>query len=155
MAPRSGSGPSLQTRKPPVLTRWGFLLTGSIVAAISSKLRSVSDKEGRFGVLFWCPGCDEPHCVWVQGPGSVWTWDENAERPTFNPSVLIRRGHYVPGEEGRDCWCSYTARTKRKAPFSCSVCHSFVRDGRIEFLSDCTHKMAGQTVELPDWTRGD
>lgn len=31
-----------------------------------------------------------------------------------------------------------------------SVCHSFVRDGRIQFLSDCTHKLANQTVDLPD-----
>jgi hypothetical protein len=30
------------------------------------------------------------------------------------------------------------------------LCHSFVRDGRIEFLSDCTHSLAGQTVELPE-----
>jgi hypothetical protein len=30
------------------------------------------------------------------------------------------------------------------------VCHSFVRDGRIEFLSDSTHHLSGQTVELPE-----
>ena len=29
-------------------------------------------------------------------------------------------------------------------------CHSFVRSGRIEFLSDSTHALAGQTVDLPD-----
>ena len=29
-------------------------------------------------------------------------------------------------------------------------CHSFVREGRIEFLGDCTHAMVGQTVDLPD-----
>jgi hypothetical protein len=31
------------------------------------------------------------------------------------------------------------------------VCHSFVTDGRIQYLSDCTHAMAGQTKELADW----
>lgn len=31
-----------------------------------------------------------------------------------------------------------------------AVCHSFVRDGRIQFLADCTHAMAGQTVDLPE-----
>jgi hypothetical protein len=31
-----------------------------------------------------------------------------------------------------------------------SVCHSFVTDGRIQFLGDCTHALANQTVELPD-----
>jgi hypothetical protein len=29
-------------------------------------------------------------------------------------------------------------------------CHSFVRNGRIEFLGDCTHALASQTVDLPD-----
>jgi hypothetical protein len=31
------------------------------------------------------------------------------------------------------------------------VCHSFVIDGRIQFLSDSTHVLAGQTVDLPKW----
>lgn len=30
------------------------------------------------------------------------------------------------------------------------VCHCFVRNGMIEFLSDCTHALAGQTVPVPD-----
>jgi hypothetical protein len=29
-------------------------------------------------------------------------------------------------------------------------CHSFVRAGMIEFLSDCTHELAGKTVPIPD-----
>jgi hypothetical protein len=29
-------------------------------------------------------------------------------------------------------------------------CHSFVTDGRIQFLSDSTHALAGQTVDLPE-----
>lgn len=34
----------------------------------------------------------------------------------------------------------------------CVVCHSFVTAGRIEFLPDCTHALAGQTVDLPEIT---
>lgn len=37
-------------------------------------------------------------------------------------------------------------------------CHSFVRDGKIEFLNDSTHSLAGQTVDLPplpDWLKED
>ena len=30
------------------------------------------------------------------------------------------------------------------------LCHSHVREGRIQFLSDCTHALVGQTVDLPD-----
>jgi hypothetical protein len=31
-----------------------------------------------------------------------------------------------------------------------NVCHSFVTDGRIQFLTDSNHALAGQTVDLPD-----
>jgi hypothetical protein len=31
------------------------------------------------------------------------------------------------------------------------VCHSFIIDGRIQFLGDCDHELASQTVEIPDW----
>ncbi|MNJ76318.1 hypothetical protein D3C77_735750 [compost metagenome] len=31
------------------------------------------------------------------------------------------------------------------------VCHSFVTDGRSQYLTDCTHALAGQTVDLPEW----
>jgi hypothetical protein len=34
------------------------------------------------------------------------------------------------------------------------VCHSFVTDGRIQFLTDCTHAFAGRTVDLPEWDTG-
>lgn len=30
------------------------------------------------------------------------------------------------------------------------VCHTFVTDGKINFLSDCTHELAGQTVPMQD-----
>lgn len=31
------------------------------------------------------------------------------------------------------------------------VCHSFVRDGQIQFCMDSTHELAGKTVDLPDF----
>ena len=31
------------------------------------------------------------------------------------------------------------------------VCHSFVTDGKIRYLNDCTHHLKGQTVELLDF----
>jgi len=30
-------------------------------------------------------------------------------------------------------------------------CHSFVVEGKIQFLGDSFHKLANQTVDLPDW----
>lgn len=105
-------------------------------------------------LLFWCPGCETAHQVRVDAShGTAWTWNGDAERPTFSPSVLVRSGHHVPGQEGKDCWCTFEQRTGQKLPAgtSCRVCHSFVRDGRIEFLQDCTHALAGQTVDIPPW----
>lgn len=117
------------------------------MAALSAKLRSV---EGG-GIAFWCPGCDGAHLVYVgEGQGPRWGYNANPDAPTFTPSILVRSGHYVDGHSG-DCWCTFEARTGEKPDFSCSVCHSFVTDGRIQFLGDCTHSLAGQTVDLPDF----
>lgn len=99
------------------------------MGALSTKLRNA--EGGR--LHFWCPGCDEMHGIQTgNGPGPRWTWNGNAERPTFAPSVLVT-------------WFEGEARTPMR-------CHSFVRDGQIQFLNDCTHALKGQTVPLPDWT---
>ena len=93
---------------------------------------------------FWCPGCAEMHVV---TPG--WQFDGNYDRPTFSPSVLVRSGHYAPGHPGPECWCTYNARhPEAPSGFRCEQCHSFVRDGQIQFLGDCTHQLAGRTVPL-------
>jgi hypothetical protein len=57
-----------------------------------------------------------------------WDFNGNLESPTLSPSILTR--------------------------YNDLVCHSFMRDGKMEFLSDCTHELAGQTVPIPpmhDW----
>ncbi|WP_244622606.1 DUF6527 family protein [Microvirga brassicacearum] len=79
-----------------------------------------------------------------------WGFNGNYEKPTFTPSVLVTSGHYVAGHQAsEECWCTYEKRFGKKAPFECSICHSFVTDGKIQFLDDCTHALAGQTVPLP------
>ena len=99
------------------------------MAALSRKLRSV--EGGR--LMFWCPGCDGAHQVGVgEGPGPRWGYNGNPDAPTFTPSVFVN----APG-----------AFFNPAAP----SCHSFVTDGRIQFLPDCTHALAGQTVDIPDW----
>lgn len=35
------------------------------------------------------------------------------------------------------------------------ITHCFVRNGKIEYLSDCTHEMAGKTVDCMDFEYGD
>lgn len=102
--------------------------------------------------MFFCPGCQKPHLVTVgEGPGPRWGYNGNSDAPTFTPSVLVRSGHFAEGRAAADgeCWCNYTERTGDTSPFTCGVCHSFVTDGQIQFLGDCTHSLAGQTVPLP------
>lgn len=81
---------------------------------------------------------------------SGWTFDGNYEAPTFSPSVLVTGRSFTPaGESAYEAWCA--AGYPKPAPQFESAdtrCHSFVRGGRIEFLSDCTHRLAGQTVAM-------
>jgi hypothetical protein len=117
------------------------------------KVAPMSDNQ----VAFDCPGCGEVHVLPV-GPAAdgrqrpTWGYNGDPLRPTFTPSVMATDGHHQAGHVGPECWCNYQTRTGRVAPFKCGVCHSFVTDGQIQFLSDCTHALAGQTVPLPEWS---
>lgn len=98
------------------------------MAQIGKKLRSL--EGGR--VAFMCPGCKHFHQVKVTGEGRPnWTYNGDPDAPTFSPSVFVN----APG---------------RYFNLAVPSCHSFVIDGRIQFLRDCTHDLAGQTVDLPD-----
>lgn len=95
---------------------------------------------------FYCPGCNHRHPVAVGTPfhnGARWTFNESMERPTFSPSLHCKSGHYADGTAPQDCWLC------KRGSKACGVCHSFIRDGQIQFLSDCTHDLAGQTVPIP------
>ena len=109
------------------------------MSALSPILRSAQDG----GLLFWCPGCDGAHRVMVgEGSGPRWSYNGDAARPTFSPSVLVT---YNGPDAGQDQGGGHHAPP--------AVCHSFVTDGRIQFLTDCTHALAGQTVDLPEWSK--
>jgi len=115
---------------------------------VSAKLNL--EPEGR--ASFQCPGCGTSHVLRVSGP-LPWNWNGSIESPTLTPSVLFTSGHYAPGWKGPKCWCTYNAEhPEEKDSFSCVRCHSFITDGKIRFLPDSTHGLAGQTVDLPDWS---
>ena len=103
-------------------------------------------------VHFWCPGCDDAHRVSTEGP-EAWGWNGSLERPTFTPSVLVHmtKWHGTAEQYGR--WVR--PNHPDVAPGETCTCHSFVTDGRIQFLGDCTHILAGQTVDLPEWPYGE
>lgn len=92
-----------------------------------------------------CPGCGGCHTIDTQR----WTFNGNLDKPTITPSLLSKSGHFVDGIV-KDCWCDFEERFGKKPGFECHVCHSFIADGKIQFLNDSTHKLAGQTVELPE-----
>jgi hypothetical protein len=113
----------------------------------TGKLRILEDGL----IAFYCNGCKEYHGIRLEGNKTpIWSFNGDYEKPTFTPSILIRSGHYLLENKGA-CWCTYNKEhSDNPAPFKCSVCHSFVTDGKIQYLNDCTHELAGQTIELPD-----
>lgn len=105
-----------------------------------SRFAPVPSDNTSNALTFWCPGCDGAHSVQHgAGTGPRWGWNGDVDKPTLTPSILVTMpGNPNAGEQFKE-W-----RTTR-------VCHSYVTDGRIQFLTDCTHELAGQTVDLPAW----
>ena len=82
------------------------------------------EPDGAF--LFWCPGCECGHAFYTrpcEPGGPVWSFNNDMNSPTFSPSLLNK---YPDGR----------------------VCHLFLRSGHIQFLGDCFHRLAGQTVDM-------
>lgn len=107
--------------------------------SIKGKLRIL---EGGM-VSFWCEGCEMYHGVTIDKTKSP-SWDFNGdyEKPTFSPSIRVR----IPHPEGysiRD-----TAPVGWNGKVVDHICHSFITDGEIQYLSDSTHELAGWTIDL-------
>lgn len=79
----------------------------------------VSQRATGPAYYFYCPGCKNYHVF-----DSRWQFNGDLDKPTFSPSLLCNPDH-----------------VERR-------CHSFVRGGKIEYLSDCHHELAGQIVEM-------
>lgn len=121
---------------------------------MSEQLSPVLVDRGGGHVSFLCPGCSDHHVIRIGGEGSgpKWGYNGNPAAPTFKPSILVRSGHYVPGHAGDQCYCTWDRKDQDEfADLKCGICHSFVTDGRIRFLPDSTHELAGQTVDLPEY----
>lgn len=102
-------------------------------------------------MLFECPACDCLHIVHVAGGGHPsWTFNGDVNKPTISPSLLVTWDQWLPAVTGGSVRAKITLGEivqEKKA----MVCHSFIKDGMIQFLDDCTHKLAGTTVEIPEW----
>ena len=88
-------------------------------------------------LAFFCPGCKCAHHI-----SDKWNFNENYESPTFIPSILVTGMKHLTDEQ-------YTSvmngETITPIPF---ICHSFITDGKISFLDDSTHELAGKTIAL-------
>lgn len=98
-----------------------------VEVSVMAKLQKIAtDNAEEEEYVFECPGCGGIHMVRTKGSRPRWEWNEDLDRPTFMPSLLV-------------------------APGTSYQCHSFIKDGNIQFLEDCWHELKGQTVEIPDW----
>jgi hypothetical protein len=75
---------------------------------------------------FWCPGCKELHSVQVGKCSPSWTFSGTRDNPTIRASVLVS-----PNKKEHRC-------------------HLFVTDGKIQYLSDSHHELAGKTIEMEE-----
>lgn len=98
------------------------------------------DSQNRTRVIFKCPGCEDNHQIIV----GVWGWNNSLDLPTFEGSVLVGGVQWAKNQ-------SFHRPTHNVEAGQRIVCHSFVIDGKIQFLSDSTHNLSGQIVDLPDW----
>jgi len=57
----------------------------------------------------------------------MWTLSGTEAKPTVMPSILVDQ-----------------SKPDRR-------CHLFIRNGNIEFLSDCHHELAGKTVPMEEF----
>lgn len=85
-------------------------------------------KNGQYS--FICLGCNMQHTF-----NDKWAFDHNFDSPTISPSILVK-GTRFDEETDNSVSC---------------LCHSFIKNGKIQYLNDCEHKLAGQTIELPDF----
>ena len=74
---------------------------------------------------YWCKGCGFEHAFSLKSEGGNHDFNMDLDNPTVNPSLLQ---NFTPGK----------------------TCHSFIKDGMIQYLSDCWHELRGQTIELPN-----
>lgn len=82
-----------------------------------------------YGYAVYCPGCNQVHVIATSGH-IAWTFNNDMEKPAFQPSLMVNRDLSNP-----------------TAP----RCHSYITEGKFQYLDDCTHALANQTIEIPEF----
>lgn len=78
-----------------------------------------------------------------EGTGN-WTWNGSVDAPDLKPSILTSGNRMLTDEE-----CARIAAGEKIAPRPFR-CHSWLNDGMVQFLDDCSHEFRGQTLPLLD-----
>lgn len=97
--------------------------------ALKSNLKIKQQSKNAWS--FWCEGCDEVHTI-----TDAWQFNGDFENPTINPSVLVTRPANPNAGKGFEEY-----RTEKR-------CHSFIKNGKIEYLPDSKHDYFGTEREL-------
>lgn len=93
-------------------------------------------RESTYGWMIKCPATG-----YIEIPkNGKWLWNGDYYSPTFSPSINETTGK--PGQS----WEEFKLDPHPDRN------HVFIRDGKIEYLTDCTHNLAGQVVEIPELT---
>ena len=74
---------------------------------------------------YMCLGCRHTHAFALKSEGGHHEFNMDLENPTVTPSLLQ----------------NFSGDSK--------LCHSYITNGNINYLSDCQHDLAGKEVELP------
>jgi len=112
-----------------------------------AKLKLVTNDNGeQVGYSFYCPGCKYSHVFYVEkayknrdGREIRWQFNGNLESPSFSPSLVELTGSYAD------------PKFIDPEDIPPTRCHLIMTNGIINFCGDCTHELAGKSVELPDF----
>lgn len=124
------------------------------------KITSGKDFDSLPDLYFWCEGCQTNHFIILRDVDETrltdndrkiyeemgkpkWTFNNDFDKPAFSPSIHVKK---KIGEK--------IVNGKKENIYE-TLCHSFVRDGKIQYLNDCKHKLAGHTIDLPDLDNDD
>ena len=85
-------------------------------------ISTIHDGNGQPWHSFFCRGCQCSHFF-----TESWSWNGDRVKPTVTPSILVNGDLSNP---------------------STPKCHIFISAGKIQYLADCTHELAGQTIDM-------
>lgn len=78
--------------------------------------------------LYFCKGCGYEHAFALKSEGGHHEFNMDLDNPTVSPSLV------------HDFSLDHKDR-----------CHSFIKNGKIQYLNDCVHDLKGQTIELQEY----